>query len=93
MAQLRWAVRTRLDKNVRLRFPGFVLADLYNIKQQTGLTISDIVRLMVERVLNDEALLNEVFGPYKRFYKRLREKKRMIVDFDGFWEENEKLRV
>jgi antitoxin component of RelBE/YafQ-DinJ toxin-antitoxin module len=71
-----WAVRTRLDKLIRLRLPGIVLAELYQIKSQTGLSVSEVVRLLLEYTLSNEESLRKIFEPYKNYHQqKLKEQK------------------
>jgi antitoxin component of RelBE/YafQ-DinJ toxin-antitoxin module len=65
-----WALKTKLDKAIRLRLPAYVLVELYNLKAETGLTISEIVRLMLENVLSREEMLREIFEPYVKYYQQ-----------------------
>jgi DNA-binding transcriptional ArsR family regulator len=83
-----WAIKTKLDKSVRLRIPGYVLAALYQIRAETGLAISEIMRLLLEDALKDDNKLNAIFEPYKRYYRLRKQGFRKKVDF-----EDEELRV
>jgi len=65
-----WAVRTRLDKLIRLRLPGIVLAEIYKIKDETGLNVSEVVRLLLEYTLSNEEALRKIFDPYKAYYQQ-----------------------
>jgi len=66
-----WAVRTKLNKVIRLRLPGPVLVEIYNLKRETGLTVSDVVRLMLQDVLCDEERIKKIFEPYRQYYQKL----------------------
>jgi antitoxin component of RelBE/YafQ-DinJ toxin-antitoxin module len=77
-----WAIRTKLDKAIRLRLPSIVLVELYEIKKETGLNISEIVRLMLEYTLASEEAMKKIFEPYKLYHqKRLKQKQRMEWEY------------
>lgn len=70
-----WAVRIKVDKNVRLRLPYFVLVELYKLKEETGLTISALIRLMIQEMLRNPAQLNAILEPYKLYNQRKKRRK------------------
>jgi antitoxin component of RelBE/YafQ-DinJ toxin-antitoxin module len=65
-----WAVKTRLDSLVRLRLPGVVLAEIYRIKEETGLTVSEVIRLLLEYTLANEEILKRIFDPYRVYHQQ-----------------------
>jgi antitoxin component of RelBE/YafQ-DinJ toxin-antitoxin module len=73
-----WAVKMRLDKAIRLRLPSLVLVELYRIKDETGLNISEIVRLMLEYTLSNEEALKKIFDPYKAYYRKQKQLKQRM---------------
>jgi antitoxin component of RelBE/YafQ-DinJ toxin-antitoxin module len=77
-----WAVKMKLDKGIRLRLPSIVLRELYAIKDETGLNISEIIRLMLEYTLSNEEAMKKIFDPYKAYYQRQKkEKQRMEWEY------------
>jgi len=75
-----WAVRTRLDKLIRLRLPSIVLVELYKIKDETNLNLSEVVRLLLEYSLSNEEALKKIFDPYKLYYQqKLKEQREWAI--------------
>jgi hypothetical protein len=74
-----WAVKTRLDKLVRLRLPGIVLAEIYRLKEETGLTVSEVIRLLLEYSLSNEETLKRIFDPYRAYHQK--QKQRMEWEY------------
>jgi TfoX/Sxy family transcriptional regulator of competence genes len=70
-----WAVTIRIDKTVRLRIPGFVLAQLYKIKEATSLSISAIIRIMIQECLKDPVKLQQIIQPYALYNKKHKRKR------------------
>jgi antitoxin component of RelBE/YafQ-DinJ toxin-antitoxin module len=73
--QWNWAVKNNLDKTIRFRLPAQIVRTLYQIKAQTGLTISEIIRLMMQDVINNPNRLHELFLPYIKKYQKSQYKK------------------
>jgi antitoxin component of RelBE/YafQ-DinJ toxin-antitoxin module len=70
-----WAIRTKLDKAIRLRLPSIVLVELYRLKEETGLNVSEVVRLLLEYSLSNEEFLKKIFDPYKAYYQKQKQQK------------------
>jgi antitoxin component of RelBE/YafQ-DinJ toxin-antitoxin module len=73
-----WAIRTKLDKAIRLRLPSIVLRELYAIKDETGLNVSEVVRLLLEYSLSNEEAMKKIFDPYKAYYQKQKQLKQRL---------------
>jgi antitoxin component of RelBE/YafQ-DinJ toxin-antitoxin module len=71
-----WAIPIRVDKNIRLRLPAFILVELYKIKENTTLNISEILRIMIQEMLKNPNLpqIMENYAKLKRSKRSKRQK-------------------